>query len=185
MAGLSHHRKHRPRAWRLCRRRRLGRRLQHFEEGRVQRQRRSKPDNISGRRCGRHAARIAQAQGPVVLVGHSYGGAVITEAGTDPKVAGLVYITAFAPDKGESVESLIKNPPPGAPVPPILPPLDGYPVPRQGEVPRFVRSRCQRSKGRVPGRLQVPWGVEALSGPISEPAWKSQAELVLSRPRTR
>ena len=58
---------------------------------------------------------IARAQGPVVLVGHSYGGVVVTEAGTDPKVAGLVYIAAFAPDTGESVESLIKNPPPGAP----------------------------------------------------------------------
>src|SRR6266481_7451741 len=69
---------------------------------------------------------IARAQGPVVLVGHSYGGVVVTEAGTDPKVAGLVYIAAFAPDKGESVESLIKNPPPGAPVPPILPPQDGF-----------------------------------------------------------
>ena len=69
---------------------------------------------------------IARAQGPIVLVGHSYGGVVITEAGRDPKVAGLVYIAAFAPDKGESVESLIKNPPPGAPVPPILPPQDGY-----------------------------------------------------------
>ena len=69
---------------------------------------------------------ISRVQGPVVLVGHSYGGAVITEAGTDPKVAGLVYITAFAPDKGESVETLIQNPPPGAPVPPILPPRDGY-----------------------------------------------------------
>jgi pimeloyl-ACP methyl ester carboxylesterase len=64
--------------------------------------------------------------GPVILVGHSYGGVVITEAGTDPKVAGLVYITAFAPDKGESVNTLIANPPPGAPVPPILPPQDGY-----------------------------------------------------------
>ena len=63
---------------------------------------------------------IAQAKGPVVLVGHSYGGAVITQAGNDPKVAGLVYITAFAPDKGESVGSLIANPPPGAPVPPIV-----------------------------------------------------------------
>ena len=62
----------------------------------------------------------------MILVGHSYGGAVITEAGTDPKVAGLVYITAFAPDKGESVNTLIANPPPGAPVPPILPPKDGY-----------------------------------------------------------
>src|SRR5947209_20416274 len=71
--------------------------------------------------------RIIRAQdGPVILVGHSYGGAVITEAGNDPQVAGLVYIAAFAPDKGESVSTLIKDPPPGAPVPPILPPQDGY-----------------------------------------------------------
>src|SRR5260370_4686831 len=64
--------------------------------------------------------------GPVVLVGHSYGGAVVTEAGTDSNVAGLVYITAFAPDEGESVNTLIANPPPGAPVPPILPHKDGF-----------------------------------------------------------
>src|SRR5713101_4492659 len=71
--------------------------------------------------------RTVQAQnGPVILVGHSYGGVVITEAGNDPKVAGLVYIAAFAPDKGESVATLIKDPPPGAPVPPILPPQDGF-----------------------------------------------------------
>src|SRR5436190_6523670 len=69
---------------------------------------------------------IAAQNGPVILVGHSYGGVVITEAGNDPKVVGLVYIAAFAPDKGESVASLIKDPPPGAPVPPILPPQDGY-----------------------------------------------------------
>ena len=96
---------------------------------------------------------IARAQGPVVLVGHSYGGVVVTEAGTDPKVEGLVYIAAFAPDKGESVESLIENPPPGAPVPPILPPVGRLSVPRQVEVPRLVRRRRQRSKGRVHGRL--------------------------------
>src|SRR2546429_9995312 len=69
---------------------------------------------------------IAAEGGPVLLVGHSYGGVVITEAGPDPKVAGLVYIAAFAPDKGESVSSLIKDPLPGAPVPPILPPQDGF-----------------------------------------------------------
>src|SRR6185503_3637245 len=69
---------------------------------------------------------IAAQDGPTVLVGHSYGGAVITEAGNDPKVVSLVYIAAFAPDKGESVSTLIKDPPPGAPVPPILPPQDGY-----------------------------------------------------------
>src|SRR3984893_3848961 len=69
---------------------------------------------------------IAVQNGPVILVGHSYGGAVITEAGNDPKVAGLVYIAAFALDKSESVASMIKGPPPGAPVPPILPPVDGF-----------------------------------------------------------
>src|SRR5437773_4395852 len=69
---------------------------------------------------------LAAQDGPAILVGHSYGGAVITEAGNDPKVVGLVYITAFAPDRGESVASLIKDPPPGAPVPPILPPVNGY-----------------------------------------------------------
>jgi pimeloyl-ACP methyl ester carboxylesterase len=69
---------------------------------------------------------LGTQDGPAILVGHSYGGAVITEAGTHPKVAALVYITAFAPDKGESVATLIKNPPPGAPVPPILPPQDGF-----------------------------------------------------------
>ena len=71
--------------------------------------------------------RVIDAQSePVILVGHSYGGAVITEAGNDPNVAGLVYIAAFAPDKGESVNTLIADPPPGAPVPPILPPQDGF-----------------------------------------------------------
>src|ERR1700755_1987620 len=69
---------------------------------------------------------IAGASGPVILVGHSYGGVVVTEAGTDPKVAALVYVAAFAPDQGESVAALIKDPPPGAPVPPILPPQDGF-----------------------------------------------------------
>src|SRR5260370_20305680 len=82
------------------------------------------------------AKRILAAQdGPAILVGHSYGGAVITEAGNDPKVAGLVYITAFAPDKGESVATLIQNPPPGAPVPPILPPQDGYLFPARAKFP--------------------------------------------------
>src|SRR5690349_13508685 len=52
---------------------------------------------------------IAAQKGPVILVGHSYGGAVITEAGNDPKVVSLVYIAAFAPDKGESVSTLIKD----------------------------------------------------------------------------
>jgi pimeloyl-ACP methyl ester carboxylesterase len=117
---------------------------------------------------------IARTQGPAVLVGHSYGGAVITEAGTDPKVAGLVYITAFAPDKGESVESLIKNPPPGAPVPPILPPLDGYLFLEKAKFRASFAADVGEAKAAFMADSQVPWGVAALAGAISEPAWKTK-----------
>jgi pimeloyl-ACP methyl ester carboxylesterase len=117
---------------------------------------------------------IARAQGPVVLVGHSYGGVVVTEAGTDPKVAGLVYITAFAPDKGESVESLIKNPSPGAPVPPILPPLDGYLFLDTAKFRASFAADVSEAKAAFLADSQVPWGVAALSGSVSEPAWKTK-----------
>ena len=117
---------------------------------------------------------IARAQGPVVLVGHSYGGVVITVAGTDPKVAGLVYITAFAPDKGESVESLIKNPPPGTPVPPILPPQDGYLFLDRAKFRASFAADVSEEKAAFLADSQVPWGVAALSGAVSEPAWKTK-----------
>ena len=117
---------------------------------------------------------IARAQGPVVLVGHSYGGAVITEAGTDPKVAGLVYITAFAPDKGESVESLIKNAPPGAPVPPILPPQNGYLFLDKAKFRASFAADVSEAKAAFMADSQVPWGVVALSGSITEPAWRTK-----------
>src|ERR1700686_3424252 len=80
---------------------------------------------------------IAAAAGKVILVGHSYGGAVVSEAGNDPEVAGLVYIAAFAPDKGESVSTLIKNPPPSVPVLPIMPPVDGYLLFDKAKFPAF------------------------------------------------
>lgn len=117
---------------------------------------------------------IAQAQGPVVLVGHSYGGVVVTEAGTDPKVKGLVYITAFAPDKGESVQSLIANPPPGAPVPPILPPVDGYLFLDRAKFRASFAADVGEEKAAFMADSQVPWGVAALSGAVTEPAWKSK-----------
>src|ERR1700733_1764617 len=117
---------------------------------------------------------IAQAQGPVVLVGHSYGGAVITEAGTDPKVAGLVYITAFAPDKGESVAPLIQNPPPGAPVPPILPPVNGFLFLDKTKFRSSFAADVSEAKAAFLADSQVPWSVNALSGSISEPAWRSK-----------
>jgi len=117
---------------------------------------------------------IARAQGPVVLVGHSYGGAVITEAGMDPKVAGLVYITAFAPDRGESVETLIQNPPPGAPVPPILPPVNGYLFLDKAKFRASFAADVSEAKAAFMADSQVPWGIHALSGSISEPAWRTK-----------
>jgi pimeloyl-ACP methyl ester carboxylesterase len=121
------------------------------------------------------AKRIVAAQkGPVVLVGHSYGGVVITEAGNDPKVAGLVYITAFAPDKGESVSTLIKDPPPGAPVPPILPPQDGYLLLDKAKFAASFAGDVDNERAAFMADSQVPWGVDALSGMISEPAWKTK-----------
>ena len=115
----------------------------------------------------------AQAE-PVILVGHSYGGVVITEAGNDPKVESLVYITAFAPDKGESVSSLIKDPPPGAPVPPILPPLDGYLFLDKAKFAASFAADVQAEKAAFMADSQVPWGVEALSGVVTVPAWKTK-----------
>ena len=117
---------------------------------------------------------VAAQNGPVVLVGHSYGGAVITEAGNDPKVAGLVYITAFAPDKGESVSTLIKDPPPGAPVPPILPPQNGYLFLDKAKFPASFAGDVDHERAAFMANSQVPWGVDALSGTISEPAWKTK-----------
>src|SRR5436309_2074122 len=117
---------------------------------------------------------LAAQDGPAILVGHSYGGAVITQAGNDSKVAGLVYITAFAPDKGESVASLIKNPPPGAPVPPILPPRDGYLLLDKAKFAASFAGDVEPEKAAFMADSQVPWGVEAPSGTISEPAWKSK-----------
>ncbi len=117
---------------------------------------------------------LAAQDGPAILVGHSYGGAVITEAGNDPKVAGLVYITAFAPDKGESVATLIKDPPPGAPVPPILPPQDGYLFLDRAKFPASFAADVDAEKAAFMADSQVPWGVAALSGKISEPAWRAK-----------
>ena len=117
---------------------------------------------------------IAAQNGPVILVGHSYGGAVITEAGSDPKVAGLVYVAAFAPDKGESVSTLIKDPIPGAPVPPILPPVDGYLLLDKAKFPASFAGDVSPEKAAFMADAQVPWGVNALNGTISEPAWRTR-----------
>ncbi|MGO1079076.1 alpha/beta fold hydrolase [Inquilinus sp. CA228] len=117
---------------------------------------------------------IAAAAGDVVLVGHSYGGVVVTEAGNDPKVSSLVYIAAFAPDRGESVSSLIANPPAGAPVPPILPPQDGYLFLDKARFAASFATDVRPDLASFMADSQVPWAVEALTGAVSEPAWRSK-----------
>jgi pimeloyl-ACP methyl ester carboxylesterase len=117
---------------------------------------------------------IAAQGGPVLLVGHSYGGAVITEAGNDPRVAGLVYIAAFAPDSGESVSSLIKDPPPGAPVPPILPPREGFLFLDEARFHSAFAADLDAETAAFMASAPVPWGVEALGGTISTPAWRKK-----------
>lgn len=124
---------------------------------------------------------VVDAQsGPVILVGHSYGGAVITEAGNDPKVAGLVYITAFAPDKGESVNTIIQSAPSGAPMPPILPPVDGYLFLDSNKMPSSFAGDVDPETAAFMADSQVPWGVDALAGTISEPAWKAKPSWYLT-----
>ena len=117
---------------------------------------------------------IAAQSGRVILVGHSYGGVVITEAGNDPKVAALAYIAAFAPDEGESVASLIKDPPPGAPVPPIMPPQDGYLLLDKAKFAASFAADVDADKAAFMADSQVPWGLAALSGTISKPAWRTK-----------
>jgi pimeloyl-ACP methyl ester carboxylesterase len=117
---------------------------------------------------------IANTSHSVILVGHSYGGVVITEAGNDPKVAGLVYIAAFAPDKGESVNTLIANPPPGAPVPPILPPRDGFLALDKAKFAAAFAADVHPDEAAFMADSQVPWGIGALSGAVTTPAWRSK-----------
>ncbi len=115
---------------------------------------------------------IAAAPGKVILVGHSYGGVIISEAGTDPKVAGLVYVAAFAPDKGESVGSLNAHPAPGAPVPPILPPVDGYLSLDKAKFAAAFAADVRPDVAQFMADSQVPWGVGALGGVVTNPAWR-------------
>lgn len=122
---------------------------------------------------------LAALEGPAILVGHSYGGVVVTEAGNDPKVAALVYVAAFAPDAGESVASLIKDPPPEAPIPPILPPQDAFLF---LEKERFAASFAADVAPELAAFMadsQVPWGVEALAGAVSQPSWKSKPSVYI------
>jgi pimeloyl-ACP methyl ester carboxylesterase len=118
---------------------------------------------------------VDAVNGDVVLVGHSYGGAVITQAGNDPKISGLVYVTAFAPDKGESVASLLGNPAAhGAPAPPILPPQDGFLMLDKAKFAEAFAADVNPEVANFMANSQVPWGLEALNGTVTQAAWKTK-----------
>ncbi|MEV4360967.1 alpha/beta hydrolase [Nonomuraea sp. NPDC049625] len=117
---------------------------------------------------------LDRQDGPTVLVGHSYGGSVISEAGTHSRVAALVYVAAFAPDKGESVQTLIADPPPGAPAPPIVPLGDGFLVLDRDKFHGAFAGDLPAEQAAFMADSQVPWGVGAVGGAVTEPAWRSK-----------
>lgn len=122
--------------------------------------------------------RVLDAQdGPTILVGHSYGGVIISEAGNHPKVAALVYLAAFAPDEGESVASLIANPPPGAPVPPILPPQDGFLTLDRDKFAAAFAADLDPKVAAFRADSQVGWGLAALEATVKNPAWRTKPSL--------
>lgn len=116
---------------------------------------------------------IAQQAGPVLLVGHSYGGAVITQAGNQPNVVGLVYIAAFAPDAGESPGGITaKHPPVGAAN--LAPDSDGY---LWVKPDKYHESFCQDltpEEGLVMGVTQKAPLASTFADEISVPAWKKK-----------
>jgi pimeloyl-ACP methyl ester carboxylesterase len=126
---------------------------------------------------------ILSQTSPVILVGHSYGGVVITEAGTNPKVAGLVYVTAFAPDEGESVNTLMSKAPPGTPVPPFLPLMNGYLFLDRDKFRPYFACDVDANTAAFMADSQVPWGVNALGGAVTELGLEVQAQLVSPSPR--
>ncbi len=117
---------------------------------------------------------LDKQDGPTILVGHSYGGAVITEAGNHDNVAGLAYIAAFAPDQGESVGSLIAGFPQDGPQPPILPPQDGFLLLDRDKFAAAFAADVSPELAAFMADAQVPWGVEAPSGTVTEAAWRSK-----------
>jgi pimeloyl-ACP methyl ester carboxylesterase len=157
--------------WRLG----LAGRLQIDEEGWLQRQ--CRPDSDALARADDVAVTkraIDAVGGPAILAGHSYGGAVVTEAGTHPNVKAVVYIAAFVPDAGESVNALIEGFPKEGPQPPILPPQDGFLFLDREKFHASFADELRAEEAAFMADSQVPWGLEALRGMVTEPAWRSR-----------
>lgn len=110
------------------------------------------------------------ADGPVVLVGHSYGGAVITEAGNHDSVTALVYLAAFVPDEGESVESLGGHP--GVTGSPIVPFAAGFLVQDRAKFHDSFGADLPAADAAFLADSQVPWSTEAMTATVTDPAWR-------------
>ncbi len=117
---------------------------------------------------------IALMDGPVLLVGHSYGGAVITEAGADPKVAGLVYVAAFAPDEGEVVGELGKEFPPPPGVGELRPDAAGYLSITPKGIEEDFAPDLSPAERKVMIATQGPTNGACFGTKITNPAWRSK-----------
>ena len=117
---------------------------------------------------------LASQEGPVVLVGHSYGGAVITQAGNDSNVKSLVYVAAFVPDAGESLQSLTANPDPNFAAPPILPPQNGFLMLDRAKFPQAFAGDVASKRAEFMAASQAALGVQAYSDKITTAAWKTK-----------
>jgi pimeloyl-ACP methyl ester carboxylesterase len=117
---------------------------------------------------------IALIDGPTLLVAHSYGGAVITQGGDEPKVAGLVYITGFGPDVGESAASLGANGPPTSLPDNLRPDAAGFlKLTRAGVLDSFAQDLAPAEQALI-FQTQGPIAAGALGGEITAPAWKQK-----------
>ncbi len=117
---------------------------------------------------------LADQDGPVVLVAHSYGGEVITQAGDDPKVKALVYVAAYVPDVGESLQSLVAGADPSVPAPPILPPKNGVFLLDRAKFPAAFCADVDQHKAQFMAASQVPLGAQTFTDKITTAAWKTK-----------
>jgi pimeloyl-ACP methyl ester carboxylesterase len=117
---------------------------------------------------------IGLMDGPVLLVGHSYGGAVITEAGNDPKVVGLVYVAGFAPNDGESAGDLGKDYPPTSGVQQLKPDAFGFLLLSDKGVSEDFGQDLTMAEKRMIIATQHPTAGAALGGKVTTAAWKNK-----------